>query len=399
MASDLRRLVLNNCGLTGRDAAKLFNAIGEDHGLHLFLSGNPLEEGIEHLAQAIQHSKGPTGLHMDMVEFRDESNYALLIEALTTTKHLSLLSLVGTGPIPSPNLVCGEETLVALENFFAQNTSISYLDMSGYSGRLDECQLAKGFGHALQGLAVNKTLTHVCIRNQNLHDDAGTLGNILRQNQNLRVFDCQDNGFNLTSLQFLVQALKENRSIIDFPLSLAEKDRIWMRVLGDLQRSWDREQNPKAVKNSMSNPAGALRQVLERSLASLQEYLDRNQSAKEELDSSEMCHSQVLLDEAAEENWPMEPRVTGRGAIPEETTVGTRRRRGTLRSTAIAINTSVAAPYRVRPEEGMESPTDALGSASAASVTPPEPEIPGTPEDIIFQTALQNLKESGFESL
>jgi len=394
--SKFRRLVLNNCGITGKEAARLFNAIGENHGIHLFLSGNPLEVGIEHLANAIQHSRGPTGLHMDLVDFEDERSYTLLIEALTVTKHISLLSLVGTAPVLPTNAHCSEETLRALEDFFARNKSISYLDMSGYKAKLDDGQLARGFGHTLQGLIMNDTLTHLCIRNQNLHADVGSLGNILRRNQSLVAFDCQANGFNLTSLQFLVQALRDNRSVIDFPISPAEKDRIWTRVLSDLKRSGERPTS-RMAKNLKSEPEVALRQVFEQSLTDLNGYLDRNQSTLE-LDASEMWNSHASLDGAVEAEWPREPQVMGTDDNRAEKSEGVRRRRGTLRSTAMTINTSLATPYQVRPEEGMESPTETLSPATAESVSPPEPASPGTPDDVIFQTVLQNLKECGFDN-
>lgn len=401
--SNFRRLVLNNCGITGKEASKLFNAIGEDHGLHMFLSGNPLEDGISYLAHAIQHSRGPAGLHMDMIEFRDERNYALLMNALTVTEHLSLLSLVGTAPTPSPNVPCSEETLRTVEDFFSRNKSVSYLDLSGYCGKLDEGQLAKGFGHALQGLARNETLTHLWIRNQNLHEDVGTLGTVLRQNRTLMMFDCQDNGFNLTSLQFLVQALKDNCSIVEFPLSPGERDSIWQRVRVGWQQHPEQKSTLRLAKNRPSDQESALRKVFEQNLAELDGYLDRNLSAQEQGAGDETWNPGTSsLGKGSRGRWPMELQTTttttttGKDASrrpDEKTAAGTARRRGTVRSSAISINTSDSTPYHVRPEEGMESPTDTVGSAS---VTPPELAGPGTPEDLIFQRVMQNLKENEY---
>lgn len=236
-APKLRKLVLNRCGITGTQAAILFDAIGENRGMHLCLSGNPIEDGIEHLAGAIRRHRGPAGLDMEMVEFRDESNYLVFIKALTESKHLSALSLAGTAPSPSSHGPCSQELVATLHDFFARNTSIRWLDLSGFCGKLDDSQLAKGFGRSLSGLASNKTMTHLHVRNQNLHEDAGTLGRVLAENDTLRMVDCRGNNLNLTSLRFLVDSLKANRSIVEFPLPPEERRAIWKNILDGLQRT------------------------------------------------------------------------------------------------------------------------------------------------------------------
>lgn len=231
------KLILNRCGITGTQAAKLFDAIGEDRGMHLYLSGNPIEDGIEHLAAAIHRNKGPAGLHIDMVEFKDEANYLSLIKALTDAKHISLLSLAGTAPSPPSGGLCSPELVTTLHDFFARNTSVQSLDLSGFCGKLDDSQLARGFGRSLSGLADNKTMTHLRMRNQNLHEDAGTLGRVLAHNNTLMMVDCSGNNFNLTSLRFLVDSLKANTSIMEFPLPPDERQAIWKNILRSLQRS------------------------------------------------------------------------------------------------------------------------------------------------------------------
>lgn len=232
--SRFRKLVLNHCGITGAQAAKLLRAIGEDHGLELSLSGNPLERGIEDLAAAIAESKTPAGLIMDMVEFDEESNYILLIKALCKTKHLSLLSLVGTAPTPDPHEPCNPGIVQAFTQLFTENTSIRCLDISGFCDRLEDGQLSKGFGSSLASLIENKSLTHLRIRSQKLHGDAGTLGRILKENTTLIAFDCQDNEYNFTSLQYLVSCLKENKKLLDFPFSKRDRRNIWKNILAGL---------------------------------------------------------------------------------------------------------------------------------------------------------------------
>jgi hypothetical protein len=179
-----------------------------------------------------------------MIEFRHEPNYLSLIHALTTTKHLRLLSLVGTAPSPSPTGRCSDDLVSALHTFLAKNESIRYLDLSGFSSKLEDVQLPAGFGRALAGLADNETLTHFRIRNQNLHDhvEAGVLGRALKANRTLRAVDCRENNLTLTSVRFLVDSLAEAAAagqgrIVSFPLARRrEREAIWENVLRGVKR-------------------------------------------------------------------------------------------------------------------------------------------------------------------
>jgi hypothetical protein len=206
--------------------------------MHLCLSGNPIEDGIEDLAAAIAAHQGPAGLYLEMIEFKHEANYLTLLQALTTTRHLTHLSLAGTAPSPDSPGPCSDALTSTLHNLLAHNTSLHSLDLSGFSGKLDDGQLPLGAGRALSGLASNTTLTHLRIRNQNLHDDAGVLGKALAQNTTLRALDCRGNGLNLTSLRFLVDSLASPTSgIVEFPCPEDERAAVWRTVLRGLQRT------------------------------------------------------------------------------------------------------------------------------------------------------------------
>ena len=237
--SNLNKLVLNACGITGYNAARLFSAIGENHGLDLSLNSNPIEEGVDDLAEAIRLNRTPIALSMDMIEFREERNYLKLMQALTHTQHLMRLSMVGTAATPSTHHgPCSQEMARVLEGFFAGNRSLRYLDLSGFCGKLDDSHLSRGFGRSLVGLTRNSTLTHLRIRNQRLNDDAGAMGLVLRENKSLVVLDCQANGFNLTSLQFLVQSFRDNTTLLEFPLagSQRERDDVFENTVSGLNR-------------------------------------------------------------------------------------------------------------------------------------------------------------------
>lgn len=277
-ACTIRKIALNNCSINGREAARLIRALSRHTNAHLHISGNPLEDGIEDLCRAISSTPGPAGLHMDMVEFREEASFVALMKALSVNRNISFLSMAGTAPMPPADAPCGVEVCEALEGFFASNTSVRFLDLSGYSGKLDEGQLGKGFARALRGLASNSTLTHLRIRNQNLHDDVGTLGSVIRLNSTLRMVDCQDNSWNLTSIQFLARSLRLNRSVVEFPLEQREYDRVWRRVAADVRRQAGIS---KAAMAAQAGQESALRAALDKQVQDLRDTVARNRLALE----------------------------------------------------------------------------------------------------------------------
>ena len=397
----LRRLALNNCGITGKQAAKLFNAIGEDRDFDLSLNGNPLEEGIEYLAHSLRHNRGPKELHMDMVEFRDEVNYCTLIKALTATQYLTFLSLVGTGPIPPAGESLQPETCEALERFFAYNTSVRYLNYSGYKGKLDEGQMAPGFGHSLRGLADNNTLTHLWIRNQNLHDDIGTLGTALRKNRTLQVLDCQNNGFNMTTLQFLTESVKENYTLTHCPFTVEETEKIWIGIRDKIRGPRTGLDSKRPGDSMLIAREAMLKEHYEALLAELQHYLERNRRLQHEAAATRASGpiSEQRHVEIPEGAWMARGE---RSSSDEEVGDGTPKprqvRRQTIRSSGIAINTSLATPYQVLPEEGMESPTETIGPVSGMSVSPPEATTPTTPDDASFEKMVKEFGNVGFET-
>lgn len=298
--STLRRLALNNCGINGREAARLIRALSNHTSVHLHISGNPLEDGITDLCRAISMTSGPIGLHMNMLEFRHEANFVALMKALAYNRKISTLSLAGTAPTPSADGPCGSEVCDALSQFFERNRSVKYLDLSGYSGKLDEGQLGQGFAQSLRGLVWNKTLIHLRIRNQNLHDDVGTLGSVIRQNSTLRIVDCQDNNWNLTSVQFLARSLKSNQSIVNFPFSQNECERVWSRITYDLHgQSLIRKAGVAAEQEA------ALRTTLQRQVQELRETTQRNLGNLETNDPSMVQELRTLVESDEEGGWTM----------------------------------------------------------------------------------------------
>jgi len=242
----LRRLALNHCGITGYQAARLFQAIGPNPtSIILCLSNNPLDYGLSDLTSLIHADPtvGPAGLYLDMLDFRDERSYLSLLHALTSSQKLVLLSLAGTAPPSVRGGTASGELVSALHGLFADNTSLRYLDLSGFRGRLDDGQLPAGFGKALAGLANNSSLTHLRLRNQNLtSDDAGTLGRALAQNCALRALDvrgCAATGggfLSLSTVRFLVDSLRQNSTLVSLPLPYNEREAVWRGIVRSMQR-------------------------------------------------------------------------------------------------------------------------------------------------------------------
>lgn len=312
-----RKLALNNSGLNGREAARLLRALRHHATSHLHLTANPLEDGIEDLSRALLTNdnntnintntpSGPTGLHMDMVEFRHEANFVALMQALARNTHLTVLSMAGTAPTcPSPR--GSDEISDALEAFFQANHTVTHLDLSGYSGKLDEGQLARGFARGLRGLATaNTTLTHLRIRNQNLHDDVGIVGTVLRQNTTLRMVDCRNNSWNLTSLQFLAKSLAQNPSVVAFPFPQREHDRVWARVVADLRNSSSSNSGGGGGgAASRGEQEAALRAALQRQVGDIRATIQRNRDAVLDAGGVALALEFGADDEGEQDsNWP-----------------------------------------------------------------------------------------------
>lgn len=332
---------------------------------------------------------------MNMIEFRDESNYVQLMKALTLSKNISFLSLVGTASTTSADDPCSPETCEALEEFFAKNKSVRYLDFSGYSGKLDEGQLGSGFGRALRGLISNRTLTHLRIRNQNLHDDVGTIGEVISRNSTVRMLDCQNNSWNLTCIQFLAKSLKDNKTMLEFPLSPREYNRIWKRMVSDVWRT----SSKAPVQTMQTQQEAILRGALQKHMLEVQSIIGRNRAAME-TESSTILDEDDSTETGGETGWPsLVPRAARDGSsVPTTPTpfrveadplttstprpsVDFRPQYPTVKSEYVEPNTCSSAPYHVNNNDAnLETPPGQL-SPNSETPTTPELQSPTTPPD------------------
>jgi hypothetical protein len=344
-------------------------------------------------------------LDLELIEFKEERNYVLLIKALAENSSVSLLSLAGTAPMQylgTSHQPCSGGIIEALSYLFAENRSIRYLDLSGFSGKLEDGQLPRGFGRALTSLRKNTTMTYLKIRNQNLHD-VTPLGQVLRENGTLRVIDWQGNELNFTAFGFLVDCLKENHSIIEFPFGPAERAAIWKDFMKGLRKVL-----VPHPKSSAALDEAMIQNVVDHKFKELDKYLRRNRLALSETSGQLIgLHLPAESLEEMEDAWLALESDVAPGARDHlgyglEDTIPTADwqlgpRRPTVRSSCIGVDMSLVAPYHVRHgQDGVESPTDTLDPASEISTPPEMASTPWGSGDFAIKGLMEEFRESGF---
>ncbi|KAI1427060.1 hypothetical protein F5Y12DRAFT_227774 [Xylaria sp. FL1777] len=221
-SNNLRRLSLQNCALTGELATGIFCQIGAGRDIHLLLNGNPLETGSTDWIDLIHGNEAPAKLHLDMIQFQHEATFNSLLMALSHNKTIKFLSMVGTGP---PGRVTAK-TSDLLSKFFRTNNTLEFLDLSGYSGKLEDGHLGWGLSGALSGLRDNTSLRQLRLRNHDIGaaEDLTELCRILVANKGLAMFDIQHNNFDHHQFGELVEALSHNHQLISFPISQVDRE-------------------------------------------------------------------------------------------------------------------------------------------------------------------------------
>ncbi|KAI0011770.1 RNI-like protein [Xylariaceae sp. FL0662B] len=219
---NLRRLALNNCGLSGEMATGIFCRVGAGRNIHLLLNENPLELGSTDWIDLIHGNEAPKMIHLDMIMFQHESNFNRLLKALAHNKTIEFLSMVGTGP---PNRA-STKTSELLSTFFQSNDALRFLDLSGYSGKLEDSHLGCGLTGAMGGLKHNTTLRQLRVQNHDIGagEDVTELCRVLASNKGLAMLDCQNNNLNHHQFAKLVHALSFNPHIISFPVANTDRE-------------------------------------------------------------------------------------------------------------------------------------------------------------------------------
>jgi hypothetical protein len=185
----------------------------------------------------------------------------------------------------------------------------------------------------------------------------------------------------MSTLKFMVQSIKENHVLTDFVLDQEERDRIWAGIRAGLKGPQPGV-GPKGY--DVKAHERMLREHFEHLLSELEKYLERNRQAPpQDADEDDVFtptpHNQQ--EGASKSVWHQrnDSYFGAEDGIANPDTTPTARR-GVVRSSVMAIDTSVAAPYNMRPGEGMESPTETGGSPEEA----PAPMTPEEDEEAVY---------------
>ncbi|KAL1302512.1 hypothetical protein AAFC00_002899 [Neodothiora populina] len=218
-SNTLRELFLDYCYLTGSDIANLMQAMAssdskEPRHLHLDISHNNITKDYDKVCKAIAADCAPTHVTVRAVEFRDESVFRHLVNAIRANKSIKYLDISRAS---LPNEV-GDETSQALERLFAENEGLEDLNISGEESRLETSRFGAGFNRALIGLRYNTTLHVLHLQYQRLGHAGGIiLANILRDNKVLRELHCEHNEIPLPALTDMINALGSNTTLVHLP--------------------------------------------------------------------------------------------------------------------------------------------------------------------------------------
>ncbi|KAI5922248.1 hypothetical protein F4810DRAFT_675166 [Camillea tinctor] len=279
----LQRLALNNCGLTGEMATGILCRLGSGRDIHLLLSENPLELGSTDWIDLIHGNEAPKRLHLDMIQFQNETNFNRLIKALSQNQTIEFLSMVGTGP----QARAGSKTAGLICQLFESNKTLKSLDISGYSGKLEDGHLGWGISDALSGLEQNTTLRQLCVRNHDMGaaDDVTRLCQVLTTNKGLTMFDCQNNNFDHHQFAKLVHALTFNRQLISFPITEADREFAVKKERGQFLKDQDKPRKlgsgkmSKSTESRLEGHLAELRSQWDSEAKKAQQILARNREA------------------------------------------------------------------------------------------------------------------------
>lgn len=257
----LRILNLDQCQLTGNEAADLLSSLGTSPGklreMSLSLIKNRLEQGHEVLANALARDFSPTHLTLQMLEYRSESNFQLLLDALTrnsTVKFLDISKMM----LPSD---ASEETSEALYRLLACNSTLEILDISGEQAHLEAAHFGNSLNHALTGLKRNQSLQILHVEHQQLGlQGASTLASVLEMNNTLQEVHCDGNEINLQAFTVLVNSLEHNTCVLYLPLM--DKDRAWAQAKVDREVDNVRESNMLSMASVSSTTKATVKRTL-----------------------------------------------------------------------------------------------------------------------------------------
>lgn len=244
----LKELSVNQCGLTGKDLAILFQSMSRQRGkarnMHVSASENRLKLGISSLCKCIAEDYCPSSITMRMIDFEKEYQFRELVVALTQNSTIKSLD-ISQASLPYD---ASMETCEALKDMFAKNRTLEELDISGDVAHLDVARFGIGLNAALLGLENNKALKMLRIEHQNLGlQGANTLAGVIEKNSCLAEIHCEHNDINLQSFTVLVNALKKNKTLLYMPAQEADRARSMDKVRDEFD-ALERVDEPKSPR-------------------------------------------------------------------------------------------------------------------------------------------------------
>ncbi|KAL9058782.1 MAG: hypothetical protein Q9206_001769 [Seirophora lacunosa] len=231
-SNSLKILCLNQCGLTGGNIKDLCHAMTRStpRQLHLFISENSLEQGHARLVEAVEQSLTPSQVTMEMVEYQEEKNYRMLLQAWaqnTSTVYLNM------SKVALPLAAC-TDTAAALEAMLANNEALHILNIGGEETHLESAIFGPKLNQALAGLKKNRVLKALHVEHQKLGlPGANTLASILEENSTLIELHCACNGFSLQAFTVIVSSLEHNTTLLYLPYMEEDREAEF--------KKWDKE--------------------------------------------------------------------------------------------------------------------------------------------------------------
>ena len=246
----LRQVGLNQCNLTGSQVADLlhamFRGVGNIRPIHLHITKNRLEVSHNSFVEAVSRSVTPSGITMQMLEYKEERHFRDFVAALANNTSLVFLD-ISKASLPSD---AGDDTCLALEKMFAENRTLTELDISGEQAHLEAASLGIGLNRALMGLRKNHTLRVLRVENQGLGlQGASTLASVLERNQGLQEVYCENNEISLQAFTILVRSLEQNLTLLYLPHM--DAGRVWS--LNRVQREIENSRDTSSIMNLNMN--------------------------------------------------------------------------------------------------------------------------------------------------
>ena len=261
----LRVLQLDQCQLTGTLAAILLHGMSKGReaarDLHLWLSGNRLQQGHSDFTDAIARDQAPTHLTLQMLEYSAEDDFRGLLAAFVDNKGVRMLD-ISRASLPED---ATEETCTVLRQVFESNSSLEYLDISGEKSHLEATSLGSGLNDALTGLKKNETLKALRIEHQSLGlHGISELSSVLEENHTLQEIYCEDNEVNLQAFTVLVNGMERNTTIQFIPDMSCDRALALKRV--DQEVESFREGNPMSFA-AMTSTKATVKRTLGRTIS------------------------------------------------------------------------------------------------------------------------------------